>query len=280
MATPTKATYSQGPESFMRVISHPHAVVTAAFTDYKAPRRRPDRLRGGNVLVGKKPRAPKSVECPVESSFNDAQFPYIDATIAGLHKLLAGQTLFRRSSTLPSFTDRTVEHFYSRPLGESSFKRALGGAMIDVYSNFGQVYPNLLPALEAMSDTAGLEGTALALHMCDDILARTIDGVKAPEAQVFLCPEATVAQYTSSKQRSVNGEIQPFEVWCQGVGPGRRIIHLAEVAAGIIASDPVVRKGYDPFIERSDILEPTVREQLGAQILAMATADQPPAALT
>ena len=120
----------------------------------------------------------KSPNYHVECSYNEQQLPYIQRTITLLDGLVQGQIVEiavsgDKPQKVKSLSEIVVESFRSSGL----FGTSLQEAMIHKIKEFGELYPNFIPALnELVVSNVGDLGISAALDFSSFFLSPAVSG--------------------------------------------------------------------------------------------------------
>jgi hypothetical protein len=262
-----------------RLVRHSFAEVAEAFVGFTSNRDLDEyKPRGGNVRVTKKPRANRPSGLPlerlprygVESTFNKQQFAYVAVSIAALNKLLRGEVMQPHVAAPKPFAQGVIADFMEQDRGNLSFGRALSRNALRLYDDFGMAYPNLLPALKAMSRTGGAEGTAIAVAASREMLCVAISGADPLEDAAYLDRGASAYRFTLAHPYCIDEKTH--EVWCPGEAVGKRIIREAGKAAVTLAGMPVSESYKSGVLDPLDETQYRLSDQIEARILEMYTA--------
>jgi len=167
---PHQKKFREATGSAFKTITTPYETVAKTFLDFTVPR-----PPGSNINDNKRPR---SVFEPVdefnttqpgekfhrESSFTDEQRIYVGATSAALNMLAQGRLLgnTQNETQVPGFSQRIQTNF-QKASPNNHFGDAIMESTLDLYTDFANHYANLTPALDALSQVAGIEGTAMVI---------------------------------------------------------------------------------------------------------------------
>lgn len=227
-------------DSALRYITAPYETVAQVFRDFVVPT-----PPGGNRRDDKKTQ---SVFEPVdefnatqptttfhrESSFTDEQRPYVGAAIVALNTLAQGRLVGKQQDVpLPNFSQRVATRFRNDP-PENHFGEAVMEATLDLYEDFGNHYPNLTPALNALSRVAGIEGTGIVLIESHGSLNRAITGELTEETirqSYILDSENFVGLHP------LHSEIKAYEIRCAAEALAKTLIRETNRAALTVAND-------------------------------------------
>jgi hypothetical protein len=213
--------------------------------------------RGGEIRSDKTPKMPSEKpgdQAPgyhVESSFSDERRAYVGATIAALNTLAQGRVISQGDSRIPDLSALIEHHFRRLPPSKARFSNAITASLVDLYTEVGQFYPNLTPALAPMLKAGGIEGTKSALtpsvHFFDQAITGEFDRNTAKAYLEKLFSRPSFRGGHSGRDSSVN----EYEIWCSGVSFGKTIMRQAQEAALRLAEDTTVRESYNSAFDLS-----------------------------
>lgn len=257
------------------LVSHSYEQVAEAFAGFKAPCEYEEyRSRGGNERDNRSPRFPfdemlasvhPAVGYNVQSTFTNGQRAYVGVTIAGLTKLLQGEVLLPSLGVQVSFP-RDIENNFCTQDAAPSFTTAIRRSVVGLYDRFGVLYPNLTPALNAMSRTGGTEGAGIALTSSYNMLDKALRGVPVLDRIAHVAPGASARSFTSANPP--HKEKKSHEVWCPGEAVAKGIIRSAGKAAVALADKPDVQHIYSCANENLTRERVQLRQQLEAIVAA------------
>lgn len=223
------------------LLRHEYSQVAAAFAETCPVA---NNRRGGFVRPQKKPR-PMPSENPrvrtathVESSFNESQQAYVGLCIAGLNKLARGEVLGATDAAPLPLGERIRSRFVGDTALHGQFSRSLLSSTAAVFEDFGALYPNLTPALDAMyRGGAIVDGTVLAMADVHSIYMGMLGGVSPIYDR--LGPDATGDFFTG--RPSVYSPTS-HEIWCPGEAFAKTIVRQGAQAAAALVQAPEVTR--------------------------------------
>jgi hypothetical protein len=260
--------------SGIRLIDDPYARVAAAFEDFVVHTDEYGVAQRGGFRTTDTPRVeadmPRHEDYHVESSFNPNQRAYVRASIAALHILAQGRVLAGEGGEVTPFAGRIVTHFFDQDPAKASFAQALHDAMLDLWDDFGRLYPNLTPALEAMGKVAGIQGMRAAFLVSQDKLREALTG-EEPLSKLFESPHAAIEVFTAIEPIP---EISPveFERWCSGERFAKYLMRQAGKAAQTLASTQGIEEAHDDDRQWQDSLKAELYDRVEAYAAAAADA--------
>jgi len=261
----------------------PYAEVAADFGDFKPRKKAGLIMRGGNVVERKVrrqagPDLPLAEGYHVESSFTPRQRELVAISIATLNLTAQGRTLQKDVTPPPAFARRVITHFKDQPAGKARFGDAIQDAIFGVVDDFGQLYPNLTPAVRVLCEVGGIQGVSIAFNAARLAIVDIINP-DAPLAgkHTFTKHGATALHFTSSHPNSTD-DPKKYEVWCSGEAVGKTIIRQSCQAASILAApDAYDLNGYNAlgdnfFTDRYFGFDDHLQDRVDAAVAAAAEA--------
>lgn len=246
----------------------PYAEVAQVFRGFVSPLRTGFfGTRGGHDVK----RTPHNPHHRVESSFSAEQRPYVITALGCLNVIARGipyETAFKGTTRYSSVMEGRVANGTIPP----RFSILLMMADIDLLHYFGQLHPNLLPALEAAFDVAGAEGMVAAITSSTDFLygacsgklnKHTIDA-SSNEENFFNSHDRLIVDTIGSKPypKLKSG---PYEVWCSGEALAQTLMREAKVGAIALARNPVYKEQVRVMVNQPpEVLGEMHREIIGA----------------
>ena len=104
------------------------------------------------------------------SSFTPQQNEYIKVAISTLVKLASGRDQESQDQRYPTLTERITRHYLATDDPTGRWRSSLETSVTEIMAQFGELYPNLLPAMDAMFAVAAANGTDTALNIAGDCL--------------------------------------------------------------------------------------------------------------
>jgi len=244
------------------LIRHSFEQVAAAFDGFKSNRDHAEYTpRGGHARPNKTPRAPEPTfgNCSrlpsydVQSTFSQPQLAYVGLCIAGLNKLARGESLISGQNGMSPLKEQIQARFLGDTGSHMRFGRSVADSAVAIFDRFGELYPNLTPAMEAMGRTGGSEGADIAVGQAHRYLEIVLNG--GPEAlnSEHLAPGASARRFTG--QHPYYADERTHEVWCPGEAVGKSIIREAGKAALVLAETAGVRDRYDSYADAYDFVK-------------------------
>lgn len=160
-----------------------------------------------------------------EASFDRSESQYVIRAVTLLTKMADGEEGFH-------LAQKIVKHFEQ---GEQKLLLpAMEAAIYELLQEFAEQYPNMLPALDAMYEVAGAEGTKLSLRACYSTLQRRVLEMRnSEEAETFKRPGLPMREFVV--EHPTESENYSYEVVCSGMAFGKKIAVQAEIASEPLA---------------------------------------------
>ncbi len=204
----------------------------------------------------------------LESTFSPTQYLYVGLSATALNRLAQGRPLVSaEAADMLPVEERITGHFLAQPPHVANFETSVCTSIVDIFSAFTRLHPNLTPALSALSAVAGIDGATLAFDVSRRFLADALDEpsyarqqIKAESAPYLDNSREFVADHCASSSPEATS---PFNVHCVAEAFAKRLLRGAGSAALTLLDMPEVRQSYnrhlDPFATRPYMLQ----EELG-----------------
>lgn len=126
-------------------------------------------------------------------------------------------------------------------------------ALVEIYEEFGEAFPNWMPAIAAMFRLAGTAGTGLAISFSESFLysamldpQKTLDMYALDEDSVHTFGNSHIQHKAFGGQHKLdgNGITDSYEVACTGETTAKTIVVQARNAALWLSQQELIRKAY------------------------------------
>ncbi len=204
----------------------PFGEVNAVFADFIKTHTGLDSefVRGGHPYPNKKPLTENTHVAPnfhVEATFSEVETPYIVRCASLLTLIAKGSDGVFLSSAIMANFDVSEQR---------SFVHAVHLATLELITEFGSRYPNLLPALNAMFLVGGGEGVNFAVRLSAGFLQDKLKSAN-PRARK---PHAPHGEFSGLHPKTANTPSE-YEVICSGMILAKEIFAQADLAATQLA---------------------------------------------
>lgn len=248
----------------------PYEVVAAAFADFAFDRQVDSRggvtttkcpyLGEGAIVEGRK-IGPIAPDYHVEMTFSEDQRGFVAATTRRLADLANGKVFTPNLERVPPLSQGIGEYFLEGRWRDASFTESLLDATVDVFDDFAHYYPNLMPAFDAMTRVAGIEGTQVAILRAAPMLCWALSGdLNRENIESFRAEKVDHNEFVFPH---LLGEGKPlaYEIWCPGENFAKSIVHQAKLAA--LALTEIAFEGRNYYVHEFDFHKDIVPIQHG-----------------
>jgi hypothetical protein len=223
---PAPSCHSANHKNGLHLLTTPYGIVANVFS---ADEPRDCTVTGrdsGGYLAGK-PSKDAIRSHHVESNFSATQRSYIAVTMGALHKLLYGR-VHGSSEQLPTLCERIVTVINGKNV--SSFGAAVASGLQGCISEFGNCYPNLIPALYTFTNAAGITGLSIAVNDSRyQFLRARVQMQSNPDELPELGSGLTDQDFIGSHEFSIG--VPMYEIQCSGKALAFAIMEESGVAA-------------------------------------------------
>lgn len=200
----------------------------------------------------------------VQASFGPQQLAYIDIVSAALNMLAQGRVIHQDKPAPVLPLERAIQvRYLSEGPSQGSFFNSTATAVYDIFTAFGSIYPNLMPAAQSASSLGLVPGTALATTESGNSMRHMKHYGKLPD--VFRRPESTARNFTGVHYADLPGApnaYEAYEVWCLGIALARTIMSRSGRACETLIRHPDAQDLYDFTQEVAPIADQHITEKL------------------